>query len=123
MTKKHSWRRWGADLLSKSVKGNDLVARYGGEEFAIVLPRTPMSNAFDVAERIRAKFEMSGGSDESITGEFGQLTASFGVAEIREGEAPSALIERADQMLYEAKHKGRNKTVIWGSASENAIPL
>jgi diguanylate cyclase len=105
-----------ADLLSRSVRGNDLVARYGGEEFAIVLPRTPMGNAFDVAERIRVKFEANGGNDESIASEFGRLTASFGVAEIRDGEAPSALIERADQMLYEAKRKGRNRTSIWGSA-------
>ena len=110
-----------ADLLSKSVRGNDLVARYGGEEFAIVLPRTPMGNAFDIAERIRAKFEICGGHDESITNEFGRLTASFGVAEIRDGEPPSALIERADQMLYEAKRKGRNRTAIWGSAIENPV--
>ena len=46
-----------ADLISKSVRANDLVARYGGEEFAIVLPRTPTGNAFDIAERIRSKFE------------------------------------------------------------------
>jgi diguanylate cyclase len=108
-----------ADLISKSVRANDLVARYGGEEFAIVLPHTATGNAFDIAERIRAKFEMSGGNDESIANEFGRLTASFGVAEIRDGEAPSALIERADKMLYEAKRKGRNRTVIWSSAVES----
>jgi diguanylate cyclase len=97
---------------------NDLVARYGGEEFAVVLPRTHMGNAFEIAERIRLKFEVNGGSDEGIANEFGRLTASFGVAEIRDGEPSSALIERADQMLYEAKRKGRNRTIIRGSALE-----
>jgi len=108
-----------ADLISTSVRANDLVARYGGEEFAIVLPRTATGNAFDIAERIRAKFELGGGNDDSVALELGRLTASFGVAEIRDGEAPSALIERADQMLYEAKRKGRNRTVIWSSAVES----
>jgi diguanylate cyclase len=91
-----------ADLISTCVRANDLVARYGGEEFAIVLPRTPMGNAFEIAERVRAEFELGGGNDDIIAREFGRLTASFRVAEIRDGEPPSALIERADQMLYEA---------------------
>ena len=107
-----------ADLLSNNVRASDLVARYGGEEFAIVLPRTPMGNAFVIAERIRSKFELHGGPDETLANEFGRLTASFGVAEIREGEPPSALIQRADQMLYEAKNKGRNRTMIWSSVPE-----
>lgn len=106
-----------ADLLSQSVRKGDLVARFGGEEFAVVLPQTPMGDAFAIAERIRSIFELHGGPDEALVGEFGRLTASFGVAEIREGEPPSALIQRADQMLYEAKYKGRNRTVIWSSSS------
>jgi diguanylate cyclase len=110
-----------ADLLSNSVRANDLIARYGGEEFAIVLPRTPMGNAFVIAERIRCRFELHGGSDETLANEFGRLTASFGVAEIREGEPPSALVQRADQMLYEAKKKGRNKTITWSSATEGLL--
>ncbi len=109
-----------ADLLTKSVRGGDLVARYGGEEFAVVLPQTPMGDAFRIAERIRRTFETNGGPDEIIVAELGRLTASFGVAEIRDGEPPSALIQRADQMLYEAKDKGRNTTMIWSSSS--ALP-
>lgn len=109
-----------ADLLSRNVRGGDLVARYGGEEFALVLPQTPMGDAFRIAERIRRSFELDGRPDESLAGELGRLTASFGVAEIRDGEPPSALIQRADQMLYEAKNKGRNATMIWSSSA--AIP-
>jgi diguanylate cyclase len=109
-----------AALLSKSVRGTDLVARYGGEEFAIVLPMTPMGNAFGIAERIRNRFELDGGVDGKTASEFGRLTASFGIAEIREGEPAEELIRRADQMLYEAKSNGRNRTVIWSSSTEDA---
>ena len=109
-----------ADLLTKSVRGADLVARYGGEEFAVVLPQTPMGDAFGIAERIRSIFALHGGTRDSSVKEFGNLTASFGVAQIRDGEPPSALIQRADQMLYEAKNSGRNRTMIWSSSSESA---
>jgi len=104
-----------ADLLSDKVRGSDLVARYGGEEFAIVLPKTAMGDAFAIAERIRKSFELHGGPDEAFDREFGRLTASFGIAQIFDGEPPRALIQRADQMLYEAKEKGRNRTMIWSS--------
>ncbi len=106
-----------AELLSRSVRGGDLVARYGGEEFAVVLPQTPMGDAFGIAERIRCTFERNGGVDEAVVNDLGRMTASFGVAEIREGEPPSELVRRADQMLYEAKHSGRNTTMIWSSAT------
>jgi len=105
-----------ADLLSSNVRKGDLVARYGGEEFAVVLPRTPMGDAFALAERLRRTLERQGGRRRTAIDRLGPLTASFGVAEIREGEPPSALIQRADQMLYEAKTKGRNRTVIWSSS-------
>jgi len=106
-----------ADLLSSNIRGGDLVARYGGEEFAVVLPQTPMGDAFGIAERIRRSFEQQFGNHESVVGEVGRLTASFGVAEIRDGEPPSALIQRADQMLYEAKDKGRNTTMVWSASA------
>lgn len=105
-----------ADLLSRNVRNGDLVARYGGEEFAVVLPHTPTGDAFVIAERIRSLFELQGGPEGTLIKEFGRLTASFGIAEVREGEPPSALIQRADQMLYAAKDKGRNRTIIWSAS-------
>jgi diguanylate cyclase (GGDEF)-like protein len=105
-----------ADLLSRNARESDLVARYGGEEFAVVLPQTPMGDAFGIAERIRRLLERSDGPDERRLKEFGRLTASFGIAEILDGEPPSALIQRADQKLYEAKSNGRNKTMVCSSS-------
>jgi diguanylate cyclase len=106
-----------ADLLASNVRGCDLVARYGGEEFAIVLPKTPMGDAFGLAERIRRLFERQGGAAKAVTHEYGRLTASFGVAEILDAEPTSALIQRADQMLYQAKNAGRNRTMLWSSSN------
>jgi diguanylate cyclase len=77
-----------------------------------------MGDAFGIAERIRSRFELHGGPDEALVTEFGRLTASFGIAQIREGEPPSGLVQRADRMLYEAKEKGRNRTIIWSSSAD-----
>jgi diguanylate cyclase len=101
-----------AELLGGVVRTTDLVARYGGEEFAVILPRAPLGNAYEIAERIRKTvrshaWNNPGGGDVS-------LTASFGIADIRDGETAIDLINRADQMLYEAKKRGRNRTMIWG---------
>lgn len=104
-----------ADLLSSKVRDSDLVARYGGEEFAIILPKTPMGDAFGIAERMRKAFELRGAPGGTLDKAFGRLTASFGIAQIFEAELPRGLIQRADQMLYEAKEGGRNRTVIWSS--------
>ncbi len=104
-----------ADLLSKNARKGDLVARYGGEEFAVVLPKTPMGDAFALAERMRRMLVLQGGLNKRVAN-VGRLTASFGVAEIREGEPTSVLIQRADRMLYEAKNKGRNRTMYWSSS-------
>lgn len=104
-----------AELLSSKVRDSDLVARYGGEEFAIILPKTPMGDAFGIAERMRKSFELRGGPGGKLDKAVGRLTASFGIAQIFEAELPRGLIQRADQMLYEAKEGGRNRTIIWSS--------
>ena len=89
----------------------DWLARYGGEEFLLVLPETSFKNASRLAERLRKQiskkvFKWEG---KKIT-----ITASFGVTGFdknRPGEnfEPEDLIEMADQYLYQAKNKGRNK--------------
>jgi len=92
------------------IREYDLLARYGGEEFVFVLPETDADDAVVVAEKIRAAIadhKFSFGEDEYY------VTCSFGVASYElEGKPPmkkSALIERADKALYQAKKKGRNR--------------
>lgn len=97
-----------AAILSQNVKGRDLAARYGGEEFAIILPKTALANAFEVAEQIRkavAKKELI----KKSTGEvIGRVTLSLGVAELNSKDTIKSIIARADECLYAAKGAGRN---------------
>ena len=92
---------------------SDWIARYGGEEFVIVLPETPYEGGLTAADKIRAAIAATPlptpGGDLPIT-------ASFGVAAISgedgaEQVMSDQLIRRADECLYEAKQKGRNRVV------------
>ena len=84
----------------------DWVARSGGEEFVIVLPDTSLEGATKTAERLRRAVEASVFEHESRP--LG-VTASFGVAQWREGDDAATLLARADNMLYRAKASGRNR--------------
>lgn len=94
-----------AQVLQSAVRIADRVARYGGEEFIVNLPDTDLAGAKVVAERIRKgiqelKFE------EGIR----PITVSIGVSSIQAADERIAeLIERADQALFAAKAKGRDR--------------
>lgn len=92
------------------IRDTDILARYGGEEFCILLPETRQGNAAILAERIRRSVEEL--TIELATGETLKLTISLGVAEYTETDTISALIERADRAVYQAKKAGRNCAVV-----------
>ncbi len=86
----------------------DIAVRYGGEEFVIVLPNTDLSGALTVAEKIRATFEQHAiHHGEQTT----YLTVSIGVVSEMpsEREEYEAMLRLADDLLYQAKAKGRNR--------------
>lgn len=89
----------------------DFVARYGGEEFAILLCQTSLEGAQSVAERIRNKVESSPLQWERREI---RLTVSIGVASILPTHDldPKELIQQADELLYAAKHGGRNQVRV-----------
>ena len=99
-----------ADRIGEVVRETDLVYRYGGEEFVVLLHGTPLQGAAIVAERIRQAV-----ADTSCRceGEAIPVTVSLGVAALTQ-ESGSALFDRADQALYQAKADGRNRVVIPG---------
>lgn len=101
-----------AQLLAGGVRSTDVAARYGGEEFALILPKTPLGSASVVAESLRKAVAEKSWIGATPKQRIGRVTASFGVAEIREDETVEALIDRADQKLYEAKRRGRNRVEL-----------
>ena len=99
-----------AKRCKSSVREMDLVGRYGGEELIILLPETDRNTSMQVAERLRRAIAAT--PIQSINKEIA-LTVSIGVAEGDENTTDlETLIARADQAMYIAKHKGRNRVAM-----------
>jgi two-component system cell cycle response regulator len=100
-----------ADRLASNVRAVDLPVRYGGEEFVVVMPDTRLEDAHRIAERIR--LHVAGSPFRVLDGdELLAVTISIGVsASLPTEDAPQALLMRADEAMYEAKAKGRNRVI------------
>jgi diguanylate cyclase (GGDEF)-like protein len=91
-----------------NIRTADRFGRYGGEEFLLVLPDTPAENAARLLDRLRAivaELDWSAFSPDM------RVTLSAGVTTLRGGENPDAILARADNALYAAKARGRNRIV------------
>ncbi len=100
-----------AAVLRHHIREGDFAARYGGEEFVLLLPRTRLDEAREIAERIRHTIGSHVLRHRGSGKEFGKVTVSVGLAEYRPGEPFDQLFERADAALYRAKGLGRNRVV------------
>lgn len=100
-----------AEMLRASLRTTDLPARYGGDEFGVILPGVQKTDAFAVAEKLRAgvaDLEVSFGKNGN--GGPVRVTASVGVAAVQRGQAdPVELVEAADHALYQAKESGKDQ--------------
>jgi len=98
-----------ASILDTEKRAGDLVVRYGGEEFAAILSDTTIGDAINWAERARQRIA---GCSIAWGPSHLAVTASFGIAGATSwAVTKEELIECADQMLYEAKGRGRNIVV------------
>lgn len=102
--------RAAAAVVRNNMRSADLAGRYGGEEFAFILPRTGGAEAVHVAERIRRDIEAL---EVRVGDRLVRISTSIGVASYPESgtDDVGALIARADQALYEAKRRGKNRVV------------
>jgi diguanylate cyclase len=100
-----------ARILKTSIKGRDTVARYGGEEFAVILPSTRLAGAATLADQIREAVASRHIIQKRTGEDFGAITLSIGVANLRSSDSAEGLVKRADDSLYAAKRGGRNRVV------------
>ena len=113
----------GGDECLKSVaktieatlkRPGDFCARYGGEEFIIILPATDITGAKAIADNIRKNvFNLNIPHEKSDHEKF--VTISLGLATKNDNTILTSeeLIKMADDALYTAKEKGRNRVVVF----------
>lgn len=100
-----------ARLMDQLLRPTDRAGRHGGEEFVILLPGIDATLGASVAERLRLALVDTLVPVGEGTGL--QLTVSIGVASAAPGDASvEAVMQRADQALYQAKSQGRNCVVL-----------
>jgi diguanylate cyclase (GGDEF)-like protein len=110
----------GDDCLRKMAKElpgivhrpADLVARYGGEEFVILLPETDSDGTLHIANRVQEKLKVMN-IPHAYSSVADHVTLSIGAITLIPTDelTPFDLIQRADELLYEAKQNGRNMVV------------
>ncbi len=103
----------GKTLAEAAWRPGDVAARYGGEEFVVLLPGADANGAAEVAERILAGVDMLA-IPHASSPVAGHVTVSIGLAVLTpDGDNTAhALLDRADQALYAAKHAGRHRIVL-----------
>jgi len=108
-------------IIKSSIRGIDIAGRYGGDEFSILLPETDLERGMVVVKRIKSEVEslkFSGNNlVKGIVSSSGNktrngLTVSFGVTESDGSHSPEEVIKTADEALYQAKRKGRNRVEV-----------
>ncbi|MBI4962043.1 MAG: diguanylate cyclase [Desulfomonile tiedjei] len=103
------------EILKAACRGYDIVTRYGGEEFAILFPGATTKNAYELASRIVNEVRQTHFEGQHRLPS-GTLTISMGVACYPEDATDAIdLVSRADEALYEAKNRGKNRITMRGS--------
>jgi len=123
-----------ATLISESARDSDITGRYGGDEFVILLPDTPPSGALVFVDRIRRKLDEAGhfipdldrllDCHASIPDDK-RIGFSCGISAFKTHQTAAEVMKKADELLYEAKHQGKGRSIVDGdfSAASGATPL
>ena len=98
-------------IITWNLRVMDVAARYGGDEFVILLPHASSDLALNVGERIHAQFMFQ---MKSLVPAELPLSISMGISSVAHNSPANSdqLVAFADEALYDAKHHGKNRTVI-----------
>lgn len=97
-----------SELLEEHLRDKAIISRWGGEEFLVLLPHMGIDEAYKQAEAIRehvACQTFAGLDDHS-------LTTSIGLVAYKPGHTVESIVQTVDKLLYQAKDKGRNQTIM-----------
>ena len=96
-----------ADIIKRNIRESDMPARYGGDEFLIILPHTDMQMAYKLARRIHSDILKHSFDTENHI----DVTVSIGISQYPHPNIQNKddLIRLADEAMYEAKLRGRNR--------------
>ncbi|MFW5921495.1 MAG: GGDEF domain-containing protein, partial [Polyangiales bacterium] len=111
--------RVAADRMGAALRDSDWVGRYGGEEFLVVLRDATLEIATEIAQRVRANVASEPVRAGALTV---GVTISQGVATLAPGEDVIEVVRRADEALYAAKARGRDRVVAEHAAHGSAVP-
>jgi|GEM_PF-639036 len=102
-----------AALVRQRLRHSDVFVRWGGEEFLILAVETTLRQALALAETLLAAFRHASFAD------LGPVTASFGVTEFGANDNLDRWLKRADDLMYRAKHKGRDRVEYNGEVADS----
>jgi len=117
----HEWGdnvlRVVARTIATTIRQTDFAARYGGEEFVVILPETEVDDALRVGDRIRVAVR-----ENPIDTPRGLLliTVSIGASSNRTTTSDRSLDSEADQALYLAKRRGKDRVERFSDIAETA---
>jgi diguanylate cyclase (GGDEF)-like protein len=93
-------------LVQKQIRMTDYLFRVGGEEFIILFANTSQKEVASVAQKLRITIEK-----ELNVLENRKITVSMGLTQVQSQDTQESIFNRADELLYEAKKKGKNQVV------------
>ena len=101
-----------AKEIKRRVRETDICSRYGGDEFVVILPDADLREAKIIGNRIINEFNYNVCNFRDADIEDVDITLSIGIAIWREGLSGEELTQIADEAMYRAKEKGRNRVII-----------